>query len=35
LLYRGRRTATSQARLVDTAGKLLAHGSCTCLLFAL
>jgi uncharacterized protein (TIGR00369 family) len=32
LLHRGRRTATSEARLVDPAGKLLAHGSCTCLL---
>jgi len=35
LLHRGRRTATSEARLMDPAGKLLAHGSCTCLLFSL
>src|SRR5262245_27966412 len=35
LLHRGRRTATSQARLVDAGGKLLAHGTCTCLLFPL
>lgn len=33
VLHRGRRTATSEARMVDQAGKLLAHGSCTCLLF--
>jgi uncharacterized protein (TIGR00369 family) len=33
LLHRGRRIATSEGRLVDQAGKLLAHGSCTCLLF--
>jgi uncharacterized protein (TIGR00369 family) len=33
VLHRGRRTATSEARLVDAAGKLLAHGTCTCLLF--
>ncbi len=35
LLHRGRRTATSEARLVDHAGKLLAHGTSTCLLFGL
>jgi uncharacterized protein (TIGR00369 family) len=33
LLHRGRRTATSEARLVDAGGKLLAHATCTCLLF--
>jgi uncharacterized protein (TIGR00369 family) len=33
LVHRGRRTATSEARLVDATGRLLAHGSCTCLLF--
>jgi uncharacterized protein (TIGR00369 family) len=35
LLHRGRRTATSQARLVDADGRLLAHATCTCLLFPL
>jgi uncharacterized protein (TIGR00369 family) len=35
LLHRGRRTATSEARLVDAAGTLLAHATCTCLLFPL
>jgi uncharacterized protein (TIGR00369 family) len=33
VLYRGRRQATAQAQLSDTAtGKLLAHGSATCLI---
>jgi uncharacterized protein (TIGR00369 family) len=33
VLYRGRRQATAQARLTDAAtGKLLAHGSATCLI---
>jgi uncharacterized protein (TIGR00369 family) len=35
LMHRGRRIATSEARLVDAEGKLLAHGTCTCLLFPL
>jgi uncharacterized protein (TIGR00369 family) len=35
LVHRGRRTATSEARLVDTDGRLLAHATCTCLLFPL
>jgi uncharacterized protein (TIGR00369 family) len=35
LVHRGRRTATSEARLVDGAGRLLAHATCTCLLFPL
>jgi uncharacterized protein (TIGR00369 family) len=35
LLHRGRRTATSQAQLVDAGGKLLAHATCTCLLYPL
>jgi uncharacterized protein (TIGR00369 family) len=35
LVHRGRRTATSEARLVDAAGRLLAHATCTCLLFSL
>ena len=33
LVHRGRRTATSEARLVDADGRLLAHATCTCLLF--
>ena len=32
VIHVGRRTATSHARLVDTAGRLYAHGSCTCLI---
>ena len=32
IVYRGRRTATSEARLTDAAGKLYAHGTCTCLM---
>ena len=33
VLYRGRRQATAQARLTDAeTGKLLAHGSATCLI---
>jgi len=33
VLYRGRRQATAQARLTDAAsGKLLAHGSATCMI---
>jgi uncharacterized protein (TIGR00369 family) len=32
LVHRGRRTATSEARLVDADGRLLAHATCTCLL---
>ncbi len=33
VLYRGRRQATAQAQLTDAAsGKLLAHGSATCLI---
>jgi uncharacterized protein (TIGR00369 family) len=31
----GRRIATAEGRLVDTAGKLYAHGTTTCLIFAL
>ena len=31
----GARIATSEARLVDSAGKLLAHGTTTCLIFPL
>jgi len=29
----GARIATSEGRLVDAAGKLLAHGTTTCLVF--
>jgi uncharacterized protein (TIGR00369 family) len=29
----GRRTATSEARLVDAAGKLYSHGTTTCMIF--
>ncbi|MCM3882731.1 PaaI family thioesterase [Frankia sp. R82] len=30
----GRRTATAEASVVNTDGKLIAHGSCTCLVTA-
>jgi uncharacterized protein (TIGR00369 family) len=33
VLSRGRRAATSEGRLYDTAGKLLAHGTETCMIF--
>lgn len=29
----GRRTATAEARVTDPDGKLVAHGSCTCMIF--
>ncbi|HEY1822021.1 MAG TPA: PaaI family thioesterase [Trebonia sp.] len=29
----GRRTATAEARITDPDGKLVAHGSCTCMIF--
>jgi len=32
VIHVGRRTATSHARLVDEAGRLYAHGSCTCMI---
>ena len=32
VVHLGRRTATSEAKLVDASGKLLAHASCTCLI---
>jgi uncharacterized protein (TIGR00369 family) len=35
LLHRSRQIATSDGRLIDGDGRLLAHGSCTCLLFPL
>jgi uncharacterized protein (TIGR00369 family) len=35
VLYRGRRQATAQAKLTDAAtGKLLAHGTATCMILA-
>ncbi|MCU0732359.1 MAG: PaaI family thioesterase [Hyphomonas sp.] len=33
VVHRGRRAATSQARLVDASGKLYAHGTETCMIF--
>ncbi|MDP9796270.1 uncharacterized protein (TIGR00369 family) [Catenuloplanes nepalensis] len=33
VLNRGRRTALAEARLTDAAGKLLAHGTSSCLIF--
>lgn len=32
VVHLGRRTATSEAKLVDANGRLLAHASCTCLI---
>ena len=32
VVHLGRRTATSEAKLVDGQGKLLAHATCTCLI---
>ena len=32
VIHLGRRVATSDARLEDVNGKLLAHGSCTCMI---
>ena len=33
IVHRGRRVATAEATLKDSAGKLLAHGTETCLIF--
>jgi uncharacterized protein (TIGR00369 family) len=33
LIHLGKRSATSEARLVDSAGKLYSHASTTCLIF--
>jgi uncharacterized protein (TIGR00369 family) len=33
VLHRGSRVATAEGRLTDPAGKLLAHGTTTCLIF--
>ncbi len=35
IVHRGRRIATSEATLKDSAGKLLAHGTETCMIFPL
>jgi acyl-CoA thioesterase len=32
-IHLGRRTATAQARITDDGGRLIAHGSCTCMIF--
>lgn len=32
VLHRGGRTATAQARATDASGRLVAHGTCTCLI---
>ncbi|HEY6495535.1 MAG TPA: PaaI family thioesterase [Trebonia sp.] len=32
-IHVGRRTATAEARITDPEGKLVAHGSCTCMIF--
>jgi uncharacterized protein (TIGR00369 family) len=34
VVHAGRQLATAEARIVDAAGKLYAHGSTTCLVFA-
>jgi uncharacterized protein (TIGR00369 family) len=34
-LHVGRRSATAEGRITDTAGTLLAHGTTTCIIFAL
>jgi acyl-coenzyme A thioesterase PaaI-like protein len=33
VLQRGRRVGTAEGRIVDSAGKLLATGTTTCLIF--
>jgi uncharacterized protein (TIGR00369 family) len=33
VIHRGRRTATSEGRLVDVQGNLIAHGTETCIIF--
>jgi uncharacterized protein (TIGR00369 family) len=35
LLSRGRRVGTAEGRLLDSDGKLLAHGTTTCMIFPL
>ena len=34
VVHRGSRVATAEGRLVDNGGKLYAHGSTTCMIFA-
>jgi len=34
VVHRGRQGATAEGRIVDSAGKLLAHGTTTCVIFA-
>lgn len=34
VVHRGRRMATSEAKLIDSRGKLIAHGSETCMILA-
>jgi len=34
IVHRGRQTATAEGRLVDAAGKLYAHATTTCIIFA-
>jgi uncharacterized protein (TIGR00369 family) len=34
VLHRGRKQATAEARLVDSEGRLLAHGTTTCLILS-
>lgn len=33
IIHFGKRSATSEARLIDSAGRLYAHATCTCLIF--
>jgi uncharacterized protein (TIGR00369 family) len=35
LIHPGKRTATAEGRILDGSGRLLAHGTTTCLVFAL
>jgi acyl-coenzyme A thioesterase PaaI-like protein len=34
VLTRGRRVGTAEGRITDSKGRLLAHGTTTCLIFA-
>jgi uncharacterized protein (TIGR00369 family) len=34
VIHTGKRMATSEGRLIDSAGKLYAHGTTTCMVFA-
>jgi acyl-coenzyme A thioesterase PaaI-like protein len=35
VIHVGRRTGTAEGKLLDASGKLLAHGTTTCLIFPL